>query len=492
MNVLLLYPKTPPTFWSYHWALDFISKKAALPPLGLATLAAMLPKNWKKKLIDMNVEPLTDADIIDADLVFLSGMNVHTSAIHKLILRCKNFGKTIIGGGPVFTMDYESFPGIDHFVLNEAEETLPYFLDDLEKGVLKKIYQSSTYPDISKSPVPAWDLLRIDHYASLSIQYSRGCPFDCEFCSITMLNGRIPRMKTSTQFLHELQVLYDAGWRGDIFIVDDNIAGNRKKLKQDLLPALIDWLEHHDYPFSFTTEISIDTSDDDELVELLARANISHVFIGIETPDTESLAECGKRQNCNRNLVDSVRKFQHSGILVSGGFIVGFDHDSPTIFNKQIEFIQQSGIITAMVGLLNAPLGTRLYNRLFKEKRILKTMSGNNMDGTLNFIPKMDRKILLEGYKKILNTIYSPASFYKRVRTFIREYKPRYKVRRRISSGEIRALFKAIWRCGIRGKEKFQFWGTILWGIFRHPLKLDIIIRMAVYGLHFRKVAETI
>jgi len=450
----------------------------------------MLPDSWDRHLVDLNVEPLTDADILQADIVFISGMNVHTDSIHHLIRRCKHHGKVIVGGGPVFTMDHESFPGIDHFILNEAEETLPLFLEDLEAGRPKKLYRAESYPDLEATPVPAWHLARIERYASLSIQYSRGCPFDCEFCSITMLNGRVPRMKTSARFLEELQAIYDTGWRESIFIVDDNIAGNRRRLKEDLLPELIHWQERHDYPFSFTTEISIDTSDDDELVDLLARANIINVFIGIETPETESLAECGKRQNCNRDLVDSVRRFQHSGITVSGGFIVGFDHDKPSIFRKQIEFIQKSGIVTAMVGLLNAPLGTRLYRRLFSEKRILKTMSGDNMDGSLNFIPRMNRNVLISGYRNLLKTIYSPGSYYKRLRTFVREYKPRFKVKRRITPEEKKALFRTIWRCGIRGKEKLQFWATLIWGIFTHPSKLDVILRMAVYGFHFRKVAE--
>ncbi|MBN2051116.1 MAG: DUF4070 domain-containing protein [Spirochaetales bacterium] len=492
MKALLIYPETPQTFWSFHWALDFISKKAALPPLGLVTLAAMLPENWDKKIVDLNVEKLTDEDLTWANMIFLSGMNVHTASIHRIVARCKDHKKTVVGGGPVFTLDWESFPEIDHFVLNEAEETLPFFLEDLEKGTLKKLYQCDTYPDISGTPVPRWNLLKLNRYASLSIQYSRGCPFDCEFCSITMLNGRTPRMKTSDRFLKELQCMYDLGWRGDVFIVDDNIAGNRRRLKQDLLPALITWLENRDYPFAFTTEISIDTSDDEELVDLLARANITHVFVGIETPDTESLTECGKRQNCNRDLVGSVRKFQNSGISVSGGFIVGFDHDGPSIFRKQIDFIQKSGIVTAMVGLLNAPLGTKLHKRLATEKRIVKTMSGDNMDGSLNFIPKMDKEILVSGYKKILSTIYAPSFYYKRLRTFVREFKPRISMRKRVSSGEIKALFKALWRCGIRGKEKIPFWGTLVWGLFRQPSKLDVIVRMAVYGFHFRKVAETV
>jgi len=361
MKILFVYPKYPDTFWSFKYALKFISKKASFPPLGLLTVAAMLPEEWEKKLIDMNVSALTEEDLEWADYVFISAMLVQKKSAMEVIRRCKKMGIKVVAGGPLFTTGYEEFEDIDHFVLNEAESTLPSFLDDLKKGCAQRMYTSKEWPDLGKTPRPQWDLINMKKYASMCIQYSRGCPFNCEFCDIIVLNGHKPRTKSKDQILGELEALYAQGWRGGIFFVDDNFIGNKKRLKAEILPALIDWMKQKKYPFSFFTEVSINLSDDEELMQLMVKAGFTGVFIGIETPNEDSLTECNKYLNKNRNLIACVKKMQDIGLEVQGGFIVGFDNDPLSIFESQISFIQKSGIVTAMVGLLNAPRGTRLY-----------------------------------------------------------------------------------------------------------------------------------
>jgi len=492
MKILFVYPETPSTFWSFKNALEFISKKSAEPPLGLLTVAAMLPANWQKKLIDLNVSHLKDEDIQWADYVFISGMNVHINSFKKVVNRCNELGVKVVAGGPLVTTDYQEIEGVDHFVLNEAEVTLPMFLADLQNGVAKPIYTSDEFPDISLTPVPQWNLLNMRKYANMSIQYSRGCPFNCEFCSITALNGHRPRTKSKEQFLRELEALYQQGWRSVVFIVDDNFIGNKIKLKSEILPALIEWSEKRKYPFSFITEASINLADDEELVQLMVKAGFNSAFIGIETPNDESLAECGKTQNQKRDLVASVKKLQHHGLNVSGGFIVGFDQDPPNIFEKQIEFIQKSGIVTAMVGLLNAPSGTRLFQRMKSENRLLKIMSGDNMDGSMNFIPKMNYNKLKEGYKNIVQTIYSQKEYYERVKTFLQEYHmPSFKPVR-LSFSEFKAFIQSIWVLGVLEKGKKYYWKLLLHSLVNYPRKFHLAVTLAIYGFHFRRVVETI
>ena len=492
MKVLLVYPETPSTFWSFKDALKFISKKSAEPPLGIITVAAMLPKAWGKKLIDMNVSHLRDEDILWADYVFLSGMNIQINSFKEVIRRSNKLGRKVVAGGPLATTQYKDFQGVDHFVLNEAEITLPLFLSDLENGNPKHIYMTDEFPDISLSPVPMWELLEKKKYASMDIQYSRGCPYDCEFCSITMLNGRKPRAKSKEQFLNELNILYKQGWKGNVSIVDDNFIGNKRKLKDETLPALIEWSKEKKYPFSFTTEVSINLSDDEELMKKIVEAGFSSIFVGIESPNSESLTECGKSQNLRRNLVSSVEKLQRNGLIVSGGFIVGFDNDNTAIFDEQIRFIQKSGIVSAMVGLLNAPTGTKLFKRLKSENRLLESFSGNNMDGSINFIPKMNYKDLISGYSKILTTIYAHKEFYERLKKFLKEYQlPSWKSSL-ITFGEVKAFIKMLWILGVVEKGKYYFWKLLLVSLIKYPKKFSVAMTFAVYGFHFRKITETV
>ena len=488
MKILLVYPKYLDTFWSFEGALKFISKKATHPPLGLLTVAAMLPKDWQKKLIDMNVTALRDKDLEWADFVFVSAMSIQKASVKQVISRCKKMDIKVVAGGPLFTTEYEEFEDVDYFVLNEAEITLPPFLEDLRNGCAQHIYTSQELPDIQKTPLPLWDLIDMKKYAIMSIQYSRGCPYDCEFCNISALYGRKVRTKSETQIISELEDLYSQGWRGDLFFVDDNFVGRKRKLKEKILPAIIEWMERKRHPFSFYTEASIDLSDDDELMQCMVKAGFTSVFVGIETTNEESLAECNKVQNRNRDLVASVKKIQKFGLQVVGGFIVGFDSDPPSIFEKLSVFIQESGIVTAMVGLLNAPRSTSLYQRLVKEGRLLKDVSGDNTDFSINFIPKMDYEILIKGYKKILSRIYSPEPYYRRVREFLREYKPSQRKAFRFNFSYVGAFFKTILFLGIIERERVYYWKLFLWSLFRRPQLFHLALTFAIYGFHFRKI----
>jgi len=493
VKILLIYPYFPDTFWSFKHALKFILKKASSPPLGLLTVAAMLPTEWEKKLIDMNVSSLEDEDLKWADLVLISAMAIQKESVKIIITRCKSAGIKIVAGGPLFTTDYEEFRDVDYLVLNEAEVTLPLFLEDLKNGCPKHMYTSDQWADISKTPLPLWELINMKHYATLNIQYSRGCPFNCEFCDITLLCGRVPRTKDKDQIIRELEILYSHGFRSGVFFVDDNFIGNKRKLKDEILPAIIEWMEMRKHPFSFITQASIELSDNEELLELMVKAGFDIVFVGIETPNEKSLAECNKFQNENRDLLASVRKIQKYGLEVQAGFIVGFDNDPLTIFDTQIKFIQNSGIVTAMVGLLNALPRTQLYQRLEKEKRLLKDTSGDNTDFSINFIPKMNYDILINGYKKILNTVYSPRHYYKRVKTFLRDYMPPQKKMFRFNMNSLNyfyALFKSMLMLGIIGKERFHYWRLFFWSMFRRPKLFPMAITFSIYGFHFRKVFE--
>lgn len=493
MKILLVYPAYPDTFWSFRHALRFISKKACFPPLGLLTVAAMLPGAWQKKVVDMNVSPLKDEDIKWADYVFISAMIVQKKSTDEVIARGKRLGAKIVAGGPLFTMEEELSPDVAHYILGEAEVTLPQFLADLEKGCAKHVYECNERPSIDNTPLPLWSLIDMKHYATMNLQYSRGCPFDCEFCDIVFLNGRVPRTKTKEQMINELDALYERGWHGSTFIVDDNFIGNKKKLKEEILPAMAEWSEARGYPFVFYTEASINLADDEELMQAMTRAGFNRVFVGIETPNEESLTECNKMQNRGRDLAESVKIIQNHGFEVQGGFIVGFDNDPASIFRSQINFIEKTGIVTAMVGLLNAPRGTRLYQRLKKENRLINDMSGDNTDCSLNFEPKMKREILINGYKQILSTIYAPSQYYRRIATFLKEYKPpKIRIMNSFQPYHIPAAFKVFWILGILDKGRRHFWHLFITTLFRRPRLVPLSINLAVFGLHFRKVAEKV
>ncbi|MGC8880205.1 MAG: B12-binding domain-containing radical SAM protein [Anaerolineae bacterium] len=490
MRVLMVYPEFPDTFWSFKHALGFVRKKASAPPLGLITVAAMLPRDWSVRLVDMNVRSLASNDIAWADMVFISAMTVQRQSARAVIARCKEMGVKVVAGGPLFTSEHEDFPEVDHLVLNEAELTLPPFLEDLARGTPQRLYRTDAFADIRQTPAPRWELLDLPHYATMSVQFSRGCPFNCDFCNVTALLGHKVRTKTAEQIIAELDALYALGWRDGVFFVDDNFIGNKRQLKRDVLPALIEWRKDK-VGLPFTTEVSINLADDEELVNLMTQAGFESVFVGIETPNEASLNECGKHQNRHRDLLAAVKRLQRAGLAVMGGFIVGFDSDTPSVFQQQIDFIQQSGIVAAMVGLLQAPVGTRLYERLKQEGRLLTKMSGDNVDGSINFIPRMSLETLREGYRSILTHIYAPEHYYARVRTFLSEYQPR-SAKSRIGIEHILGFLRTIYRLGIREAERVYYWRLFFWTLVHRPRLFPTAITLAVYGYHFRRICQAV
>ena len=489
LNVLLVSPEFPDTFWSFKHALKFIRKRASLPPLGLLTVAALLPRAWEKRLCDLNVTTLDEKDLAWADLVFVSGMVVQRDSARRILVRCAAAGVKTVAGGPLFTCEPDDFPEADHLVLNEAELTLPPFLRDLDAGRPQRVYSSEELPEMDATPAPLWEIADLRRYASMSIQYSRGCPFNCEFCNVTSLFGHRPRTKSAEQVIAELDGLYDLGWRDRVFFVDDNLIGNKRKLKTELLPALIEWQRGKD-PIPFYTEASINLADDEALMRMMVDAGFDTVFVGIETPNEESLAECSKKQNKNRDLVGDVKRIQRAGMQVQGGFIVGFDSDTHSIFERQIEFIQKSGIVTAMVSLLQAPHGTPLYERLARESRLLGRMSGDNTEGETNIIPKMDLDLLREGHKRILRHIYSPDAYYQRVKTFLQEYEPP-KIKSPVGIDQLLTSLRCCLHLGVLGKERFHYWKLLSWTLRRRPELVPMALTLAINGYHYRRICET-
>ncbi len=492
MNVLLVHPEYPATFWSFKHVLPFVAKKAAYPPLGLLTVAGMLPREWVLRLVDLNVDKLKDQDIEWADMVMVSAMMVQKPSVLRVLERCRQKGVRTAAGGPLFTSAEDDFKDlVDHLILGEAEISLPPFLADLAENRAEPVYRAAQFPDLTQTPVPRWDLIPIRKYATLMIQSSRGCPFNCEFCDITNLFGRVPRLKTAERLIGELDVMYSMGWRGNIFFVDDNFIGNKGQIKK-ILPELIAWMKARNYPFTFLTEASINLSDDEELIELMVEAGFDTVFIGLETPNEQSLRECEKSQNLKFDMLAAIEHLQAAGIQVLGGYIVGFDNDDETIFSRQIKFIQESGVVTAMVGLLNALPNTKLWQRLKEENRLLLGSSGDNTDGTINFIPKMDKDTLIQGYRKVVRTIYSPRQFYRRVSRFLEKYQPRR--RRRMTFAEFKAFLRSLLYLGVLGNgvTQWYYWKMLVKSAIFHRKAFSEAVTLMIYGYHFRKVAKKV
>jgi radical SAM superfamily enzyme YgiQ (UPF0313 family) len=491
MNILLVYPKFPETYWSFSHALSFEGKRSAFPPLGLLTVSSLLPNTWQRRLVDMNIQALKTADIEWADMVFASAMLVQKDSLRRIVERCKASGKPVVVGGPYVTTNAADLPDADHIFLGEAETTLPEFVRDIESGNPKHIYQAAERPALTLTPAPDFELADLRHYSAMSVQYSRGCPFQCEFCDIIEIYGRVPRTKTNEQVLSELDCLLRQGWRGMVFIVDDNFIGNKRNVKT-LLPALAAWSERHNHPFSFITEASVNLADDDELLEGMRQAGFRRVFLGIETPVAESLKETQKHQNTRHDLLESVRKIQSFGMEVMGGFIVGFDNDPDDVFERQINFIRQSAIPLAMVGLLNALPETQLWRRLEREGRLLATSSGNNTDGSLNFTPKMDPVRLVEGYKSILRTIYSPREYYQRALNCLERIVTRVPEPRRDGlASDLKTFFRIVLTLGVRDSARGEFWRYLSRALWRHRNNFAGAVRLAALGYHFRKLTES-
>jgi radical SAM superfamily enzyme YgiQ (UPF0313 family) len=492
VNILLIYPEFPDSFWSFKHALPFISKRAAHPPLGLLTVAAMLPRAWSLRLVDVNVRDINAEDLTWADCAFVSAMGVQRPSALQLIARCREAGVRVVAGGSLFSAQPEQFPQVDHLILGEAEITLPLFLEELEQGCARHVYTATGYADLHASPVPRWDLVNFDDYGTLSIQYSRGCPYDCEFCDITALFGRRPRTKTANQIVGELDTLYDLGWRGGIFFVDDNLIGDKRRLKTELMPALIE--RHKTRPgFEFNTQASINLADDAELMRALVSVGFDSVFVGIETPSEDCLAECSKQHNLGRDMKGDVRRLQEAGLQVQAGFILGFDSDTASSFERLTEFIQSTGIATAMVGLLQAIPGTRLHERMKLSGRLVEQGSGYDVNGTTNILPVMDLAVLRARYAELLRRLYSPKDYYERVTLLLRVFRiPKLRIRWnvRYQLRQWLAFAHASVRLGIAGKERVEYWKLLLWTLIRRPRAFSLAVTLAIYGYHFRRSSE--
>ncbi len=489
MKVLFVNPEFPDTYWSFRHALPFERKRCAFPPLGLLTVSALLPKTWERRLVDVNVRPLKSSDIGWADMVFVTGMLVQKESLHNVVRRAKAMGKRVVIGGPYITTTIEDLPEADHIFIGEAESTLPQFVKDLANGEAKRTYQAIDRPPLSTTPVADFQLADIKRYSSMSVQYSRGCPFNCEFCDIIEIYGRVPRTKSNQQMIAELDALRDIGWRGTVFIVDDNFIGNKKNVRQ-LIPVLADWQERNGHPFSLLTEASVNLADDDELLSEMRRAGFRKVFLGIETPVEESLKEAQKSQN-RGNLLDSVKKIQSYGMEVMAGFIVGFDNDPDDIFERQINFIRDSAIPLAMVGLLTALPDTQLWRRLEKEGRLLGESTGNNTNTALNFMPKMDPARLVEGYISIMRTIYNPREYYQRVLDSLkRTPKSLAEPTGYNLLASVTAFTRLMVKLGVVDRERREFWRFFLEAASHHRNKFIEAMRLAALGYHFRKLNE--
>ena len=488
MKILLVYPEMPDSFYAFKHLTSLVGKKAAFPPLGLLTVAAMLPQNWERKLVDLNVKPLLDSDIQWADLVFLSAMNVQEESVREIIIQCNSNKTKIVAGGPLFTHEHDRFEGIDYFVLNEAEITLPPFLADLELGQPKPIYQSEEFADISKTPLPQMELIDMSDYLYAIVQYSRGCPYLCDFCDVTALFGRKPRTKSAEQIIAELEVINKAGNTQMVLFADDNLIGNKKILKSDLLPALIEWRKKKEPGFYFATQLTVNLADDDELMQLLLEAKFGNVFIGIETPQEDSLKLSHKNQNLKRNLLDTIHKIHQAGFIIAGGFIVGFDTDTDKSFDEMIDFIQDSGIPLPIVNVLKAPPGTALFDRMKRENRLSRHFTFS--EGETNVIPVMGAEKLKNGFLHVVSNIYPPEHAYKRIITFLKHHqfaKTSTKVKVNYSASQIYNFSKAIIKLAVFDKDRKYFWKLLFWTYKNKRNHLDLAV---LYGMMLYQMRE--
>jgi len=488
MRVLLVYPLFPTSFWSFERALSLVDRKALLPPLGLVTVAALLPQEWEFQLVDRNVRAVTEAEWEWADLVILSAMIVQREDFAAQIQEAKRRGKPVAVGGPYPTSMPEEAraAGADYLVLDEGEITLPMFVAALERGDTSGTFRTDEKPDVTITPIPRFDLLEMDAYDNMSVQFSRGCPFQCEFCDIIVLYGRKPRTKTPQQFLAELQRLYDLGWRRSIFLVDDNFIGNKRNVKL-LLQELKTWMQEHQYPFYLNTEASVDLAQDEELMELMRECNFNAVFLGIETPDSDSLALTKKFQNTRDPLSDSVKKIMSYGLRVTAGFIIGFDGEKPGAGDRIIQFVQNTSIAMAMFSMLQALPNTALWTRLQKEGRLLKEGANINQTTLMNFVPTRPIEAIAREYVQAFWVLYDPQNYLDRVyQQFLLMGEPKHKTALRTPSwAAIRALLIICWRQGIRRKTRWTFWPYLFHIMRTKPRLWQHYLSICALGEHF-------
>ena len=502
LKALLVSPDSPPSFWGYNYALDFKGKKANLPPLGLLTVAGMFPKDYQLKVVDMYVTPLTDADLDWADVVLTSTMIVQRDSLYNVIERCNRAGVPVVAGGPYPTSYHQEIGDtmkerdgwVDHFVLDEVEDYFSDFLRDLENGVAKPMYRAKEKPDVTKTPLPRYDLIDFEPYGSMALQFSRGCPFDCEFCDITKLFGRIPRTKTVEQTLSEFDLLYESGWRGLLFLVDDNFIGNKRDTMR-LLPAIAEWQAERNYPFLLYTETSANVVEIPGMLEAMADAGFTMTFVGIESPNDETLEKMVKKQNTSKQesaesyLLRAVRQIQEAGIEVTAGFIVGLDGDKQ--FQSHIDFVQNSGIPRAVTGLLTALKDTNLYNRLEREGRLLPGTNGMSGNVELNFIPELDRDFVISEYKRVLRALYEPSlkSYFERSLTLLKHWNPK-QAPVRIGKEEIGALIKSFQRQLLSLKQGPSYLWFLLRVLSRFPRKFPDAVQLAILGYHHERITS--
>lgn len=480
MKALLVQPLAPKTYWGFQHSLHIVGKAASLPPLGLATLAALLPLEWKLRILDLNVEPLRDEDLRWADVLLLTGMLVHSASMMDVLARAKRLGVRTVVGGPAASAAPERFADADHVFSGEAEGRLRDLVRALETGTGPRVLSPPpARPDLTGRPPPRYDLLKRARYSSMSVQYSRGCPFSCEFCDVIELFGRAPRVKSTAQMLSELDALFGAGWRGPVFFVDDNFIGNRRGVAE-LLPELSRWQRQHGWPFELYTEASVDLAAQPKLVAAMVEAGFATVFLGIETPSAEALRESHKLQNLKVPSDEAVQRLTRAGLGVCAGFIVGFDSDGPGIFEAQRRFIDRLPIPTAMVGLLTAPPGTALWRRLDREGRLRRDFSGDQFDRP-NFDPRLDERVLLKGYRELLAALYEPGAYYTRCEHLVRE----------VGKGRNRAptldallmLARIVFWLGIASLRRRYFW-RLFFRSLRRPHTFARAMGLAVQGEH--------
>jgi len=501
MRVLFIYPVFPSSFWSFDKTIELLGRKALLPPLGLATIAAMMPQEWEFKLVDRNVREITEAEWQWADMVMLSAMIVQQDDLREQIAEAKRRGKPVAIGGPyptAFVNECEA-SGADYLVLDEGEVTVPMFLEAMARGEKTGIYRSDgVKPDITGTPIPRFDLLQLDQYSEMSVQFSRGCPFLCEFCDIIVLYGRKPRTKNPSQILAELQVLYDLGWRRSIFMVDDNFIGNKKNVKV-MLNELLPWMQAHNYPFTFSTEASVDLAQDQELMDLMVQCNFGAVFLGVETPDTESLALTKKSQNNRDPLTESIAKISRSGIRIMAGFIIGFDNERKGAGQRIVEFVEETAIPTAAYSMLQALPDTGLWKRLITENRLLEGMGGDvNQTTLMNFVPTRPMEEIAREYVKGFWDLYDPKRYMKRT---LRHYmqlkhgkfpKKPSNNRKKLDKAGRNALLKIIYRQGVLRETRWLFWKQLV-QMLRHNKKgIGSYLSTCAQAEHFLSYREMV
>jgi radical SAM superfamily enzyme YgiQ (UPF0313 family) len=481
MRALLINPKFPESYWDLSHSLPILGIRYWQPPLPLLTVAALLPTDWSLRVIDENIDPVTDEDILAADIVMLTGMIVQRDAMWVLLGRCRDLNRPTVVGGPYVTSTPESVPA-DHIVQGEGEEVIPRLAADLQNGSALPRYIAIAKPSIAGLKPPRYDLIDVQNYGDLAIQFSRGCPFLCEFCDIISLYGRVPRTKTIEQVTAELDALYKTGFRGEVHFVDDNFIGNKKLVKQ-VLPEIAKWQCENGTPFNFYTEASVNLAEDDKLIDLMIDAGFKSVFIGIETPSQESLKETRKVQNLKIDLIEALHHVHKRGMMVMAGFILGFDNEGPNIFQRMIDFVERSGVSMAMVGQLVAVPRTPLYDRLKLEGRLRDIQPGDAF-GPTNIVTIIPPRQMATGFRQVIRSIYSPSAYYDRVRKNLDLLRPRGPDRKLRAMDYARAL-RSMWAQGVKSNYRTIYWKFLFWALTRHPGKLRFAILESIYGHHF-------